>query len=164
MNLSKKTLHRPSILYQAAALPWRCGRGIEVMLITSLGTRRWVLPKGTLRPDETARAAAKREALEEAGIEGTLDMRPLGAYHYEKSVSAGNVQLCSVDVFGFKVTGQLESWREQDQRRLEWFALEEAAAVVNEDDLRQIILSFDPARKAVPRSAPRMSTRVKRRA
>lgn len=164
MNLSKKALHRPSILYQAAALPWRRGRGVEVMLITSLGTRRWVLPKGTLRPDETARAAARREALEEAGIEGVLDMRPLGAYHYEKSVSAGNVQFCSVDVFAFKVTGQLAQWREQDQRRLEWFVIEEAASLVHEDDLKQIILGFDPARKPAARSAARASTRIKRRA
>ncbi len=164
MNLSKKSLHRPSILYQAAALPWRKGRGIEVMLITSLGTRRWVLPKGTLEPNETARAAAKREAVEEAGIEGALDTRPLGAYHYEKQIGSG-VQFCSVDVFALKVTGQLAQWREQDQRKLQWFALADAAAAVNEDDLKQIILAFDPAHKTHARAtAPRATARVKRRA
>lgn len=149
MNLSKKRLHRPSILYQAAALPWRhgdkkWGRGIEVMLITSLGSRRWVLPKGTLEPDETARAAAKREAVEEAGLEGTLDMRPLGAYHYEKQIGS-DLQFCSVDVFALKVIVQRAQWREQDQRKLQWFALEDAAAAVNEDDLRELILGFGPA-------------------
>lgn len=160
MNLSKKTLHRPSILYQAAALPWqRTGRSTEVMLITSLGTRRWVLPKGTLRADETARAAAKREALEEAGIEGKLDLRPLGVYQYHKELSSELMQLCSVDVFALQVTGQLEQWREQDQRRLQWFSLADAAAAVNEDDLRQIILAFDPTVKVPVRARRRASGR-----
>jgi 8-oxo-dGTP pyrophosphatase MutT (NUDIX family) len=169
MNVSKKALHRPSILYQAAALPWRQTKGkgggkIEVMLITSLGTRRWVLPKGTLQPNETARAAARREALEEAGIEGVLDMRSLGAYHYEKSLSSGAMQLCSVDVFALMVTGQRDRWREQDQRKLQWFSTAGAAAAVNEDDLKQIILGFDPVQKTAKRGLTRAAPRIGRSA
>jgi hypothetical protein len=30
---------------QYAALPWRLGEGLEVLLLTSRDTRRWVIPK-----------------------------------------------------------------------------------------------------------------------
>jgi len=149
MNLSKKTLHRPSIVYQAATLPWRRKGGVEIMLITSLGTGRWVLPKGTLSPGETSRAAAKREALEEAGIGGVLDTRPLGSYTYEKQVSSGATQVYSVAVYPMKVETQRDHWPEQGLRRMKWFRTAEAAVAVNEDDLREIILSFEPSAKSV---------------
>jgi 8-oxo-dGTP pyrophosphatase MutT (NUDIX family) len=149
MNLSKKALHRPSILYQAAVLPWRQTENgtVETMLITSLGTGRWVLPKGTLQPGESPRMAAKREALEEAGLEGVLTMRPLGSFYYEKRVSS-RMQLCSVAVYPMNVTAQRDHWPEQGLRRSEWFAPEAAAESVNEDELRDLILSFDPTQRA----------------
>jgi 8-oxo-dGTP pyrophosphatase MutT (NUDIX family) len=152
MNLSKKTQHRPSIIYQAATLPWRRARSVELMLITSLGTGRWVLPKGTLTPGETSRAAAKREALEEAGIGGVLDMRPLGSYTYEKQISSGAMQVYAVAVYPMKVETQREHWPEQGLRRIKWFSVAEAAVAVNEDDLRDLILSFDPAPKTASRA------------
>ena len=153
MNLSKKTLHRPSILYQAAVLPWRRDAapdtGVEIMLITSLGTGRWVLPKGTLMPGESTRKAAKREAMEEAGIEGAIVARPLGSFFYEKQDSARGAQLCSVAVFPLKVVQQRDHWPEQGKRKTRWFSVEDAAAAVNEDELRDLILGFDPAQRTV---------------
>jgi 8-oxo-dGTP pyrophosphatase MutT (NUDIX family) len=146
--LSRKSLHRPSVLYQAAVLPWRRGKaGVEIMLITSLGSGRWVVPKGTLMPGESARAAARREALEEAGLEGTLQMRPLGSFYYEKRVS-GMKQLCSVEVYPLQFGGQREVWPERGRRKTEWFALADAAALVEESDLKDMILAFDPTRPA----------------
>jgi len=145
MNLSKKSQHRPSILYQAAVLPWRREPDVEIMLITSLGTGRWVLPKGTLMPGESTRMAAKREALEEAGIEGSLVARPLGSFYYEKRDTSRGTQLCSVAVFPLRVAAQHDSWPEQGRRRTRWFSVEDAAAAVNEDELRELILGFEPA-------------------
>ena len=52
---------------QVAALPWRtAGDGVEIMLITSRDTGRWVLPKGWPENDENLYDAAAREAAEEA--------------------------------------------------------------------------------------------------
>ena len=52
---------------QVAALPWRIGeRGVEIMLITSRDTGRWVLPKGWPEAREPLCEAAAREASEEA--------------------------------------------------------------------------------------------------
>jgi 8-oxo-dGTP pyrophosphatase MutT (NUDIX family) len=156
MNLSKKALHRPSILYQAAVLPWRLDRQVEIMLITSLGTGRWVLPKGTLMPGESPRMAARREALEEAGLEGELTARPLGSFYYEKRLSSRGPrqQLCSVSVYPLKVEIQRDQWPERGLRKFRWFALADAAAAVKEDELRDLLLGFDSARPTV---SPRRS-------
>ncbi|RUU02882.1 NUDIX hydrolase, partial [Mesorhizobium sp. USDA-HM6] len=57
---------------QVAALPWRKDdNGVEIMLITSRDTGRWVLPKGWPEAREPLCEAAAREAGEEAGLYGT---------------------------------------------------------------------------------------------
>ena len=58
---------------QYAALPYRHGpAGIEVLLITSRETRRWVIPKGWPMKDKTPPQAAAQEAFEEAGLSGAV--------------------------------------------------------------------------------------------
>jgi ADP-ribose pyrophosphatase YjhB (NUDIX family) len=61
---------------QVAALPWREGKhGLEIMLITSRDTGRWVLPKGWPEAREPLCDAAAREAGEEAGLRGFRILR-----------------------------------------------------------------------------------------
>jgi 8-oxo-dGTP pyrophosphatase MutT (NUDIX family) len=68
---------------QVAALPWRLGsNGVEVMLVTSRDTGRWVLPKGGVKKDEKLWRGAQREAEEEAGIRGKVSRRDAGHYFY----------------------------------------------------------------------------------
>src|SRR5579864_7278170 len=59
---------------QFAALPWRRGPdgGVEVLLITSRETHRWVIPKGWPIKGKSAWKSAAREAFEEAGIQGKI--------------------------------------------------------------------------------------------
>jgi 8-oxo-dGTP pyrophosphatase MutT (NUDIX family) len=59
---------------QYAAIPIRLvARGqVEVMLMTSRGTGRWVIPKGWPMRHRTPAGTACREAYEEAGITGHL--------------------------------------------------------------------------------------------
>ncbi len=59
---------------QYAALPYRqMGRRLEILLITSRETRRWVIPKGWPMNGLTPQEAAATEAVEEAGIEGEIE-------------------------------------------------------------------------------------------
>src|SRR5690606_39973493 len=89
---------------QAAALPWRVGeRGVEVMLVTSRGTGRWVLPKGWPENDEPLSEAAAREAAEEAGLTGAVAGRELGRFYYGKELPSGMRMRCEVRVFPMKV-------------------------------------------------------------
>ncbi|MGL4294307.1 MAG: NUDIX hydrolase, partial [Aestuariivirga sp.] len=64
---------------QFAALPWRdAGHGIEVLLISSRGTGRWVIPKGWPIKGFAPHASAAREAFEEAGVGGIIGKGALG--------------------------------------------------------------------------------------
>jgi 8-oxo-dGTP pyrophosphatase MutT (NUDIX family) len=122
-------------------LPYRVGDGVEVLLITSKDTGRWVLPKGWPMKGEKPRAAAAREALEEAGIKGAVGKNALGSYRYDKRLPDG-VLPCSVEVYPLAVERQLNLWPERGQRTLTWFDANEAASLVEEADLASLIHAF----------------------
>ena len=57
---------------QFAVLPWRRAARLEIMLVSSRETGRWVLPKGWPMKGIKPHKTAAREALEEAGILGKV--------------------------------------------------------------------------------------------
>jgi 8-oxo-dGTP pyrophosphatase MutT (NUDIX family) len=59
---------------QYAALPWRLGERVEILLVTSRDTHRWVIPKGWPMKGRSPRGAAAVEASEEAGLLGKIEM------------------------------------------------------------------------------------------
>ena len=130
---------------QYAALPYRQrGDGsLEVMLVTSRETRRWVIPKGWPMKGRKPHASAAREALEEAGLVGRVGKTPIGTYHYDKRLKGGDAVPCSVDVFPLEVKSQRKRWPEQKERSVRWFAPGEAAEAVQESELRDIIRNFE---------------------
>src|SRR5215208_6047832 len=119
---------------QYAALPYRqCADGtLEIMLVTSRETRRWVIPKGWPVKARKPHASAAREALEEAGLVGEVGTQPIGSYRYDKRLKSGTVVPCRVDVFPLEVRSQRKRWLEKGQRETRWFSLQEAAQAVNE--------------------------------
>jgi 8-oxo-dGTP pyrophosphatase MutT (NUDIX family) len=127
---------------QYAALPFRYTRNLEVLLISSRETHRWVIPKGWPMKGKKPHAAAAREALEEAGVVGRIAKKSIGAYQYVKRLKNGAPLLCTVEVFPMMVTGQQHRWREQDQRTAQWFPAEEAAMAVEEPQLQALIDGF----------------------
>jgi len=128
--------------FQVAALPYRLDPDLQILLITSRETRRWVLPKGWAMKDRTPAAAAAQEALEEAGLLGEIEETPVGSYRYQKGLKTGESVPCDVSVFPMRVTGQLDAWIEQHQRDFQWVSLEEAAGLVAEPDLGDLIRAF----------------------
>jgi 8-oxo-dGTP pyrophosphatase MutT (NUDIX family) len=130
---------------QAAALPWREGpHGIEVMLVTSRDTGRWVLPKGWPEGDEALSETAAREAAEEAGVEGSIAPEESGRYFYGKATRSGLVRRCEVHVYPLKVARLAKKWPEKRNRTRKWVVPREAAAMVNESDLAELLTSFKP--------------------
>jgi predicted phosphate transport protein (TIGR00153 family) len=132
---------------QIAVLPYRTespafDAPIQILLITSRQTRRWVIPKGGLMNGLPPHAAAAIEAEEEAGVIGAACPTPIGSYRYRKTRASGASVWAEVDVFPFAVTEELPTWDEQHQRERRWFSLADAAAAVDEDDLRALIRSF----------------------
>ena len=138
---------------QVAALPLshdEAGR-VQVLLVTSRDTGRWVLPKGWPMKGKKPHRAAEREAFEEAGLIGRIRKVPLGTYSYEKRLSTGSTVPCEVTVFPLKVEEHREHWPEMNQRRRRWFSPHEAAEVVAESGLRHLLWNL-----AGPLSQPAM--------
>lgn len=130
---------------QYGVLPWRHDRRVEVLLITSRETYRWVIPKGWPIIDHTAAFSAAQEAHEEAGVEGEVDSQAIGTYPYLKRLKDGQTRPLNVEVFALRVTLELPEWPEQGQRQRRWFSLPEAADAVDEIELAELIRGFSPA-------------------
>ena len=130
---------------QFGVLPWRNDDRLEILLVTSRETYRWVIPKGWPMKGLTGALSAVTEAFEEAGIEGDLDEQPIGTYPYIKRLKDGELRPLTVEVFPLRVTRELAEWPERDERQRRWFTLQEAAFAVDEYELTQIILAFKPA-------------------
>lgn len=131
---------------QAAALPWRRAGdgGLKVLLITSRETRRWVIPKGWPIKGLKSPQTAAREALEEAGVEGAT-AKKIGVFHYDKRLASGRLQKIRVAVYPLQVEVELDSWPEADQRVRLWTTPEEAASLVLEPELSELLRGFSPA-------------------
>jgi 8-oxo-dGTP pyrophosphatase MutT (NUDIX family) len=130
---------------QYAALPYRGDEDVQVLLLTSRDTGRWVLPKGWPMRGRKPHAAARREALEEAGVEGRVGKHPIGSFHYQKHLAGGASETCKVVVYPLAVERQRRRWPEQDQRTVGWFTPQEAAMVVQEPELAALLASFVPS-------------------
>ncbi len=118
---------------------------MRVLLVTSRGTGRWVIPKGNVAAGVLPHNAAASEAEEEAGVVGAACPTPIGSYRYRKRRSNGASLMADVEVFPLAVTAELKRWKEQGQRERRWFTLAEAADLVDEPDLRELIRSFGPS-------------------
>ena len=129
---------------QVAALPWReAGQGgREVLLVTSRGTGRWVLPKGWPEKREFLYEAAAREAIEEAGVTGTMATEEVGRFYYGKVLPSGLNWRCEVRVYPLHVEAVADKWPERKHRTRRWFSPQEAAALVDEADLGELIAGF----------------------
>ncbi|PTE12349.1 NUDIX hydrolase [Mesorhizobium helmanticense] len=128
---------------QVAALPWRdIGPSVEIMLITSRDTGRWVLPKGWPEAKEPLCEAAAREAGEEAGLRGTISHIEVGRYFYAKALASGEEVPCEVLVFPLQVDKIADRWKEKRARTRKWVTSTEAVHMVNEPDLCEIIADF----------------------
>ena len=138
---------------QYAALPWRRNHGVlEVLLITTLTTQRWIVPKGWPIAGLTPAASAAQEALEEAGIAGAIEAHPIGAYSYKKARKSGEIVACKVDVFPLEVKTQKRTWAEKATRQFNWLPVEEAMSRVAELGLRRLLLKFANLHRAQARA------------
>ena len=127
---------------QAAALCWRESEfGLQVLLVTSTTTGRWVLPKGWVETGENQASAAAREAFEEAGVEGDSSCHALGQYRYLKRRKNGASREVVVEIFAMQVIAIHADWPEKQRRRL-WASPEAAARMVAEPDLALLIRRF----------------------
>jgi 8-oxo-dGTP pyrophosphatase MutT (NUDIX family) len=136
---------------QYAALCWRhAGRRLEILLLTSRETRRWVIPKGWPMRGKSPQDAAATEAFEEAGVSGEIEAGPVGSFRYIKRMKGDESIPIQVIVFPLEVRHQQLHWKEKDQRQLTWFRYQKAATLVVEPNLKRLIRDFGKARASGP--------------
>ncbi|KAL4191949.1 hypothetical protein AMTRI_Chr06g169830 [Amborella trichopoda] len=102
---------------------------LEVLMISSPNRHDLVFPKGGWEDDESVEDAALREALEEAGIRGTIYKEPLGEWEFRsksKEKCCGLEGFCRGYMYAMKVTEVLESWPEQADRERKWLTIRNA--------------------------------------
>lgn len=151
---SKMSLHQQEIALgeatkrdlrtQFAALCYRYKNDkLQICLVTTRRTGRWIVPKGWPMDGETPADAAATEAYEEAGLQGKMHTRPIGVFSYYKVLSEDELP-CIAVIYPMKVKKILNRWPERGERRRKWFSRKRAAALVDDAELAAVIRSFDP--------------------
>ena len=134
---------------QVGAIPYRIGAdgSIEVLLVTSRGTGRWIIPKGWPMPGKSLREAAAIEAWEEAGVRGTPSEAELGRFAYDKERFLLRPIPCEVVAYALPVDEELADWPEKNQRRRKWHSLKGAAIKLRSREISQLLRAL-PGRLA----------------
>ena len=137
LQLTKK------LLAQAGAIPYRFRGGkLEVLLVTSRGSGRWLFPKGNIDDGISPRDTAAEEAWEESGVAGTVADTPLGAYTTFKDLTDNVARPAVVEMYPLEVVTCHKKWPERDQRERRWMAADEATAIVSEQGLKILLIQL----------------------
>ena len=131
---------------QAGAIVVRAGKtGPRILLVTARrNPGNWIFPKGHVESGETWRAAAVREAREEAGVEGKV-VGDAGRMSFEFGDNTYRVTY-----FVVKTT---DAGKEREGRRLRWLKYKQALRRLTFDETRDLL------RDAWPRIKVSVQTR-----
>lgn len=149
LPLSVPGARKDDVRSQFAALCYRLRKSkkkpkVQILLITSRGTGRWIVPKGWPMHGKTPAQTAVQEAWEEAGVKGRSSGQCLGIYSYSKE--RGDLEDFPVlgMIYPVEVLSIESSFPEQGQRDMKWVSRKTAAKMVDEPELARIIRDFDP--------------------
>lgn len=144
LPLKLRTGAKTDVRAQFAALCWRMNNDkVEICLVTTRATGRWILPKGWPMHKQTPAMAAATEAFEEAGITGDAVDHCLGVYSYVKPLDTGDAPIV-VMVYPVHVRNVMSDWPEKSERRRKWMTPKKAAKKLHEPELKRIVASFNP--------------------
>lgn len=144
--IALRSRHKSELRTQFAALCYRIRNDKpDFLLVTSRGTKRWIIPKGWPLDGHTPAHAALQEAWEEAGVLGRVSGPCLGLFSYHKSAPHEGGLPCVAMVYPVRVRALADSYPEKGQRKRKWMRRKKAAAKVDEPELAQIIRGFDPS-------------------
>ena len=134
-----------AVRVQYGALPHRFTHhvGLEILLITTRQSKRWIIPKGwPIKGLQPARSAA-REAFEEAGVRGRIGAKSVGFFVYDKILDENGVRVsCEVRVFPLLVRRQSKIWPEKEQRVVQWLSPDKALTLIEEPELKALVAAF----------------------
>jgi 8-oxo-dGTP pyrophosphatase MutT (NUDIX family) len=111
--------------------------------ITSRETQRWVIPKGWAMPGKDPHQAAAQEAWEEAGVKKAhIGKKSIGSFEYHKRLVDGGLTPCRITVYPLEVQRLDNDFPEHKERRRMWVRPAKAALMVDEPELKEIMLAL----------------------
>ncbi|MBT8378200.1 MAG: NUDIX hydrolase [Ignavibacteria bacterium] len=120
---------------QSGAIPFRIKNGKkEILLVTSIRKKRWIIPKGFIEYHLTPFQSAKKEAFEEAGVRGSNSTRALGYYKIKKY--GGDIR---IKIYSLKVSRVYKEYPEKNLRKRKWYSIENAVKKVDIPQVAKII-------------------------
>ena len=109
-------------------------------MISSRGSKQWILPKGWLEDDLTESKLAALEAKEEAGvITRPKKIKKIGAYHYNKRLSQKRCVRVFINVYSMPVKRLKKKFKERQQRKRKWATIGKAIKLVSDKDLQAFL-------------------------
>ena len=129
---------------QAAAFCYKKKKGKKyVLIVSSRGSRQWILPKGWLEDDLTEIELALLEAKEEAGvITRPKKIKRMGAYSYNKRLSQKRYLRVAVNVYSMPVKRLKKKFKERAQRKRKWATIGQAIKLVSDKDLQAFLIKI----------------------
>lgn len=122
-------------LTKSAVIPYRVNEGkLEILLVTSIRKKKWIVPKGYIEFNLTAFESAKKEAFEEAGVVGSNETVEVGQFINEKK---NRKEL--VKVYTMEVDEELDDYPEKNLRKRKWFSYEEAVEKVQNAQIKNFL-------------------------
>lgn len=115
---------------------------LQILLITSRDTGRWLLPKGWPVDGLSPPEVAAREAWEEGGVVGHITDECVGHLSYTKVLPDLSGVLCTIAVYPLKVASLAKRYPERNQRRRKWVALHKAGAMLQEPEAISLLSAF----------------------
>jgi len=123
---------------QSAIIPYRIKDGeLQILLITSIRKKKWIIPKGFIEFNLSAFESAKKEAFEEAGVIGTNETIEMGSFTIKKYGGRTNIVVYSMEVEKFK-----DDYPEKNLRKRKWYTVEEAIETISIPEVVKMIKSL----------------------
>jgi len=125
---------------------------VALLFVTSQTRGRWILPKGTQKPDESHAETCHREAFEEAGVRGVvIEDFPITVVITKQICHGKNI--VPVTYYPFLVTEQTDEWPEMEKRQRHWALIEDSSRIAYREDYLFLINQFDKLRPWIREAA-----------
>jgi 8-oxo-dGTP pyrophosphatase MutT (NUDIX family) len=123
---------------QSGVIPYRKkDNGLEILLITSVKKKKWIIPKGYIEFNLSPFESAKKEAFEEAGVKGANETFEIGTFRLIKDIGT-----CIIKVYSMEVVEELDDYPEKQLRKRKWFSVSEAIENISIPQLSEMFLNL----------------------
>lgn len=129
----------------------------KVVVVTARGSKRWIIPKGSIDWELSAQESAAKEALEEAGVKGEVKPEEVGTYTYVKN--GGNYK---VRLYYMEVTKLKDNWEEQHFRKRKLLTPKQAIKKVVPASVSKIMAKFFKENRHLIKKKKRKSNKRKK--